>query len=384
MSESANNQIEWLRENVNAFLKPMMVELLEQRPADPRGFMIHWLELNGNSLESRGEVGTGTGPVETVHSDSDHNDDDEEILKKLMNKKGQAKKKLAISAEAYGEYNKLGDYEPRVIPKSDSQIEQIKAVLKNSFMFKALDPKDLEIVVSAMDIRTLKTGEFAIKQGEDGKELYIVSSGLLVCTKLFPGQSEPKFLCEYKIGGVFGELSLLYNVPRAASIQAKEPSVLFSVDRDTFNHIVKRAAMKRRDLYDDFLNRVEILKELDPYERGKICDVLQSQNFVKGDLIIREGEKGDKFYMIQEGSAEALKTAADGSSQVVFKYGPNDYFGELALLHPDGLRKASIRVTSDSMSATWLERDSFERMLGPLKNILKRNSSKYNLFMQKS
>jgi cAMP-dependent protein kinase regulator len=44
-------------------------------------------------------------------------------------------------------------------------------------------------------------------------------------------------------GEAFGELALLYNAPRAASIKAKTDSVLFSLDRETFNNIVKEAAM---------------------------------------------------------------------------------------------------------------------------------------------
>lgn len=382
MAEDPHEHLEWLRQNVNSYLKPMMVDILTERPADPRAFMIHWLETKGHSL---GGGKPAQPPVAALHhSGTEEDEKDDAALKKLMDKKGKGKKKLAISAEAYGEYNKLGDYEPKVIPKSPEQIDQIKEVLKNSFMFKALEPKDMDIVISAMDIKTFGAEEFVIRQGDDGRELYIVSTGRLHCFKKFPDQPQPKFLCEYKMGGVFGELSLLYNVPRAASIKAIEPSTLFCVDRDTFNHIVKRAAIKRRELYDDFLNRVELLQELDPYERGKICDVLQSQTFKRGEFIIRQGEKGDKFYMIQEGTAEAIKTDERGESKVVFQYNANDYFGELALLHADGLRKASIRVTSDTMNVAWLERDSFERMLGPLKDILKRNTAKYNQYMQKT
>jgi len=48
----------------------------------------------------------------------------------------------------------------------------------------------------------------------------------------------------YYSGGSFGELSLLYNVPRAASITAIDDCVLYKLDRETFNNIVKDAAIK--------------------------------------------------------------------------------------------------------------------------------------------
>jgi len=47
-------------------------------------------------------------------------------------------------------------------------------------------------------------------------------------------------------GESFGELALLYNAPRAASIKAKTNCVLFGLDRDCFNHIVKDAACRKR------------------------------------------------------------------------------------------------------------------------------------------
>lgn len=58
------------------------------------------------------------------------------------------------------------------------------------------------------------------------------------------------FLTEYSKGGVFGELALLYNTPRAASIVSVGDSELFSMSRYTFNGIVKEWAMSQRAKYD--------------------------------------------------------------------------------------------------------------------------------------
>lgn len=110
-------------------------------------------------------------------------------------------------------------------------------------MFSNLEEKNKLIVIDAMEIREFKGGDEVIKQGDDGEELFIVSTGNLTCTKLFPDSTEPTFLKEYKTGEVFGELALMYNAPRAASITAKNDSQCFVLDRDTFNHIVKTAAI---------------------------------------------------------------------------------------------------------------------------------------------
>lgn len=73
--------------------------------------------------------------------------------------------------------------------------------------------------------------------------MYVVSQGRLNCFKILKGDTKPTDLKQYKEGEVFGELALLYNAPRAASIQALEKSLLYSLDRETFNHIVKESAV---------------------------------------------------------------------------------------------------------------------------------------------
>ena len=77
---------------------------------------------------------------------------------------------------------------------------------------------------------------------------------------MFPGNQEETYLKTYFKGEVFGELSLLYNTPRAASIQSIGISELFCLDRDTFNNIVKSSAIATREKYETFLKKIEIFK----------------------------------------------------------------------------------------------------------------------------
>ena len=72
--------------------------------------------------------------------------------------------------------------------------------------------------------------------------MFVVETGTLTCTKNIKGNSEPLFLKKYVQGDAFGELALLYNAPRAANITADTECVLWSLDRETFNYIVKDAS----------------------------------------------------------------------------------------------------------------------------------------------
>ncbi len=100
---------------------------------------------------------------------------------------------------------------------------------------------------------------------------------------------------------------MLYNAPRAASITAKTDSVLFALDRECFNHVVKEAACKKRERYEAFLKSLELFKKIDPYFATKIADGLSFKEFSAGDIIYKEGDAPDLFYFVEKGCCEAFK-----------------------------------------------------------------------------
>lgn len=164
-----------------------------------------------------------------------------------------------------------------MIPKSLDIQQKIKERLSNAFMFMSLDPKDLKVVIDAMDEKKVSGGEFVIREGENGDVLYIVESGELSCSKVLGGKET--FLKKYASGDVFGELALLYNAPRAATIKADSESTLWVLDRNTFNNIVKDASQNKRNKYEQFLSTVPILANMDKYERSKIADCIKEVHF---------------------------------------------------------------------------------------------------------
>lgn len=95
-----------------------------------------------------------------LHSDEEEEEDDEVAelapLPTKMVEVKPAKGRASVSAEAYGSFNKKENFKGRVIPKSEEQKTKIKEKLLMGFMFKALDEKELETCINAMEIKNVK------------------------------------------------------------------------------------------------------------------------------------------------------------------------------------------------------------------------------------
>jgi len=269
----------------------------------------------------------------------------------------------SVSAEAYGAWNQKKAFTPPVHEKNDEQKKRLEDVLSKSFLFSALDAKEMGLVVGAMVETKVEEKERPIKQGDDGDFLFVIESGSLKCYLKKPDAEEEIVVKTCEAGDCFGELALLYNCPRAASVEAAEACVLWKLDRETFNAIVKDAAQKKRERYVEFLGKVSLLNQLDSYEKSQMADAFKSESFKDGDKITVENEPGDKFYIVEEGACLAEK-----SGEKVMDYAVGDYFGELALLRNQP-RAATVKAAGDCKVLS-LDRKTFKRLLGPLEEVL--------------
>merc|ERR1719493_228447 len=125
-----------------------------------------------------------------------------------------------------------------------------------------------------------------------------------------------------------------------------------------------------------FLSKVSILENLDKWERLTVADALEATSFEDGDDVVKQGEPGDDFYIIVDGSASVTQFRAEGEESVeVGRLGTSDYFGEVALLL-DRPRAATV-TAQGPLKCVKLDRARFERVLGPCSDILKRNIQQY-------
>jgi len=390
----------YILDHLNPVLEEMVAECIKATPKDPVPFMLEWLEAKKATDEDRllsveekarlakenEELAENVTKVKSQiqeaaklaqqeaqeatkadESEEEDDEDDEPPEGFFRNEQQMGKARQSVSAEAYGAWNQKKEFVAPVITKTDDQKDRLRSVLKRSFLFSALEDQDLTILIGAMIERTVEAKERPINQGDDGDFLFVIEKGKLNCLIKQPDGSE-KIVKECGEGDVFGELALLYNCPRAASVEALESCTLWQLDRDTFNHIVKEAAQKKRQRYDSFLSKVPLLGSMDAYERSQLADALRVEMYEAGSTIVNQGETGKSFYIIEEGEAYATKNGAE-----VMSYGAGDYFGELALIRNQP--RAATVTAKTAVAALSIDRGSFERLL-VVADLLER-SSKY-------
>mmetsp|Transcript_86226 Transcript_86226/g.155316 ORF Transcript_86226/g.155316 Transcript_86226/m.155316 type:complete len:445 (+) Transcript_86226:169-1503(+) len=285
-------------------------------------------------------------------------------------KKGQ---RGSVSAEAFGAFNIKQAFEPTVHPKTPEQESRIKAVLLSSFLFNSLEKEDLEVIIGAMTEHSIAADQRIIQEGDDGDVMFLIESGAFDCLKKLEGVEKVVKKCGQ--GDVFGELALLYNCPRAASVQATESAVVWELDRATFNHIVRDASSKRREEYEGFLKAVPLLSRLEDYDRMQLADILQQETIEAGKAVVTQGESGEKFYMVQDGELVVHKSVDGAEAQEVLVYKRGDYFGELALIRNE-VRAATV-VAKTACRLASLNRKAFKSALGPLEGFMSEKAKEY-------
>ncbi|CAG0885921.1 unnamed protein product [Cyprideis torosa] len=361
------------------------VAVLVEEPRDIVDFAVCYFSrlrdyrrgAGGSDQAPRAGYDMGNGLIE----DGGEDESDEYIEEPPIIRRPFVNRRKSVFAEAYNPEADDDDSSAVVIPKTDDQRKMLMEAVKRIFLFKALDPSQLSAVVDAMFERQVKRGEYIIRQGEDGDNFYVIECGTYdIFVETTPDQSMPPLnVGRYENSGYFGELALMYNVPRAATIQASTSGALWALDRTTFRKLVLQSAFKKRKMYENLINSVPILQEMTEYERGNVADALVTRSFRPGELIIRQGDPADGMYFVESGNLVVTLAAHEGGVEAkekeINRLGPGGYFGELALITHQP-RAANVRAI-DQVLCAFLEVEAFERLMGKCVDILQRNASRY-------
>ncbi|XP_077273879.1 cAMP-dependent protein kinase type II regulatory subunit isoform X1 [Temnothorax americanus] len=287
-----------------------------------------------------------------------------------------ASRRKSVFAETYNpEDDEEDDGFKMVHPKSDEQRQRLSESVKNILLFRALDEEQMADVLDAMFEKTIQPGEFIIRQGDDGDNFYVIERGKFEVYVKDPTTNTDNHIHTYDNRGAFGELALLYNMPRAATVKGITSGTLWAMDRQTFRRILLKSAYKKRKMYENLINRVPMLKSLEAYERMNLADALVPKQYSDGEQIIRQGDTADGMYFVEDGVVRITRLGEHGREIEINRVPAGGYLGELALVTHKP--RAASAYAVGNIKLAFLDVEAFERLLGPCMELMKRNIDDY-------
>ncbi|XP_035524477.1 cGMP-dependent protein kinase 1-like [Morone saxatilis] len=236
-------------------------------------------------------------------------------------------KRQAISAEPTAcDISDLSHVTLPFYPKSPESKEMIKeAILDNDFM-KNLELSQIQEIVDCMYPVDYGKDACIIEEGDVGSLVYVMEEGKVEVTK------EGMKLCTMGPGKVFGELAILYNCTRTATVRTLVHVKLWAIDRQCYQTIMMRTGLIKHAEYMDFLKSVPTFQGLPEETLSKLADVMEETHYEDGEYIIRQGARGDTFFIISKGKVNVTQEdPANQETTHLRELSRGDWFGERAL-----------------------------------------------------
>jgi subfamily B ATP-binding cassette protein HlyB/CyaB len=251
--------------------------------------------------------------------------------------------------------------------------QKLKSLLQQHAFFSLLEDDKIEQLIEKFEMTAFSMGETIIREGEPGDCAYLIYSGKVRAfqrSKL----GKPITLGMLSAGDLFGERAILEHEPRSASCRAAEDAVLFRIGRQDFQKLLEdhpllipyfQRFLQQRAVIN-FLRVATVLGSVPATEVIALLDQLEECSYPSGAVIVREGEPGDRVYIIKSGEVKVVREQAGagagaGAESVLDYLGEGDYFGERALLLEEP-RSASVVALSDTACYS-LRRQQFQNLL---------------------
>ena len=223
-------------------------------------------------------------------------------------------------------------------------------------------------------------GTDIIHQGDDPEQFYILTKGEVEIIRKYPDGSEV-LIDKMGEGGFFGEIGLLKQAKRVATVRAKTDVEVMTMGAASFQRWLDSSLISREELDAVVDQRMESVGDLQPLESTPESDetvqeekpqakgfpklpaqsVAGMQDFEPGDIILREGDVAENFFIIAQGTVEVYYHGNDDSDTVIARLSSGNYFGEIGLLE-GGKRTATVRAAT-AVTLIVFDRETFGRWL---------------------
>ncbi|CAG9854016.1 unnamed protein product [Phyllotreta striolata] len=250
----------------------------------------------------------------------------------------------------YQSVSELSPKEPQFTSKTHEDENLIKgAIERNDFLSRVITGDILKDVIAAMYKSDIKANDVIIKEGNTGSHMYVSIRGTFEIKT-----SRSKNITTFEDVRIFGELAILYDAKRMATIRAVTDATVWVLDAPVYHRILVKYNYKEHDERVDFLIRCDVLRDSGEKMLKMLASALVSEQYPGGKVIIKEGDKGNKFYIVRAGTVTVTKEGQGNLGS----FGKGYYFGERALLE-ETRRQATVTADDPLVECLAISRKLF-------------------------
>ena len=210
-------------------------------------------------------------------------------------------------------------------------------------------------------------GEVVIQEGDAGDAFYLVGEGDVAAYK----QNCAEAVATYGPGDSFGELALMYDCPRQATVKCITEAKLYKLGRIHFRNLVSSYMTKSKAGLEKQLSNIALLRGLQEEELKQLADAMESVEFAAGDYIAERGSPADSLFVILSGEVACHK---DGETELRLAEGA--VFGESCFSQTSEPKREANVVAVDKVRCARLMVSDCNEILGSIQRAIDRSFCK--------
>ena len=233
-------------------------------------------------------------------------------------------------------------------------------------LFSAMGDKSLQSILRRGEVTFHSVDDLVMKQGDTDTNLFILVSGLL---EVFREEQDIRSRLGFlRSGSFFGEMALVTQSARSASIAAREPSVVLRISWELLESVLETdpkladelARYTRMRLLQNLLATSPLFKLLSREAKLAVASAFVPEIYDSGAEVVREGKPSDGLYLVASGEVD-VNTGKGKDRMRLTTLTVGEVFGEISLIR-EGAATATVKVHSDGAVLLSLKRGAFQQL----------------------